>query len=993
MDEIKIAQEFDNLRSADDCSLENFGKVKSFSTANSVYFRVERISSDKNFPHEQALENVFSLFKPTDKSTDLKMIYYIRSDGQHLDFYMGAGISGSCSEARLDAVGNILSGSLRGNFRGSKLSDMQKGENIYKQLCKPHLLFSTVLGVPSCAKRAEDRDFQSVDHVIHSMNGKPFHIFIVWQALNKTQLDDMEVKLWNIYNNLTPRAGVSISKGEGESHSKKEGSAETKSNNTGTQYNECNKQLQLWIKALDEELLPRMRTGKASGMFLTSVYLGAETDEALSLLESSFTSVYQSDSPSAAPLLVRRLPRHSDTAKAISSAEFFSLPAKASWLALRSRQLNNGYTSMATCLTAKELAIIAGFPHSDIPGMEVSRRVSFGLNIPNERKGLKLGNLLRDGDPLDIPVEFCPADLDRHIFIAGTTGAGKTTTCHRILKDFGQSFMVIEPAKTEYRTLLHDPSMRNLYIFTVGNESAVPFRMNPFEFLPTENISAHIDMLKACFMASFDMEAAMPNLLEEAMYRLYEKFGWDISSNTNKFLPLKKEEAWSEKWKGLWFPTINDYIKMVVEVIKEKDFGERLQSEYIGSIRGRLESLTVGVKGRMLNTRRSIDFNWLLDQKVVIELEDLKSGEDKAFVMALIIGRLLEAIKARYHSASNGNVFRHILLIEEAHRLLTRLDFNNNPGRRLGVEMLTDMLAEVRKYHEGIIIVDQIPSKLASEVLKNTNTKIIHRLFAAEDKRTIGDAIALTKEQCEFLSQLDIGEAIISGNGWSKPVHVHIQPVGNTEDAINDKCAYKNGKDFWTENYQLFCPASPTKEKTPSPRTLQDMCFLTQKIYELLNPASKPIFREWQPQWQALLNQADKLAQGQAFLKNAVRTCLFAKNLLNNRNTDYDLDNISETVKGITTILLNNDELVQEIYTLLNKGRNLQFNEWHEFISKHNKESLNNAVSKCITAMNLINKNYMDLSDASKNVEENTKTLLDVKDEKEFFKDIKKLLP
>ena len=31
MDEIKIAQEFDNLRSADDCSLENFGKVRNCS--------------------------------------------------------------------------------------------------------------------------------------------------------------------------------------------------------------------------------------------------------------------------------------------------------------------------------------------------------------------------------------------------------------------------------------------------------------------------------------------------------------------------------------------------------------------------------------------------------------------------------------------------------------------------------------------------------------------------------------------------------------------------------------------------------------------------------------------------------------------------------------------------------------------------------------------------------------------------------------------------
>ena len=35
----------------------------------------------------------------------------------------------------------------------------------------------------------------------------------------------------------------------------------------------------------------------------------------------------------------------------------------------------------------------------------------------------------------------------------GSPGSGKTTTCHRLLKEAGKvPFLVIEPAKTEYRT-------------------------------------------------------------------------------------------------------------------------------------------------------------------------------------------------------------------------------------------------------------------------------------------------------------------------------------------------------------------------------------------------------------------------------------------------------------------------------------------------------------------------------------------------------------
>ncbi len=71
------------------------------------------------------------------------------------------------------------------------------------------------------------------------------------------------------------------------------------------------------------------------------------------------------------------------------------------------------------------------------------------------------------------------------------------------------------------------------------------------------------------------------------------------------------------------------------------------------------------------------------------------------------------------------------------------------------------MLAEVRKYGESLIIVDQIPNQLTPEVLKNTNTKIVHRIFAADDKEAIGNTMALEKEQKEFLSKLDVGRAIV----------------------------------------------------------------------------------------------------------------------------------------------------------------------------------------------------------------------------------------
>ena len=71
-------------------------------------------------------------------------------------------------------------------------------------------------------------------------------------------------------------------------------------------------------------------------------------------------------------------------------------------------------------------------------------------------------------------------------------------------------------------------------------------------------------------MVSFDMEAAIPNLLEEALYRTYEAFGWDFRNDGNKFLE-NRNDAW--QCGGAYFPTITDYIHVIATVVEGKGFG------------------------------------------------------------------------------------------------------------------------------------------------------------------------------------------------------------------------------------------------------------------------------------------------------------------------------------------------------------------------------------------------------------------------------------
>ena len=212
-------------------------------------------------------------------------------------------------------------------------------------------------------------------------------------------------------------------------------------------------------------------------------------------------------------------------------------------------------------------------------------------------------------------------------------------------------------------------------------------------------------------------------------------------------------------------------------VVNEQGFDARLKNDYIGSIKARLLGLTSGEKGFLLNTNASIDFIDLLNHKVVFELENIRSGAEKSLIMGFILINLSEAIREKYQMDGK---FQHITLVEEAHRLLSKYQAGENPAKKQSVEMFSDMLAEIRKYGESLIIVDQIPNKLTPDVLKNTNTKIIHRIFAADDKEAVGNTVMLKEEQKDFLSNLPTGRAIYFTTGTDKAIQIQINRETDT---------------------------------------------------------------------------------------------------------------------------------------------------------------------------------------------------------------------
>jgi len=783
-------------------------------------YHIEELTFEEKSPRKEAFENVLSSLR----IEGITFVYLLLGDCEGVHFYFGI-----AKDKNKLHLGNLVrSGSILNIDVDVNRNNLDKIENIENDLYKIYnklspLAKKTIQGSESSAKTKGSSVGESTSKTTGiSSNESKTDTKGTSTGKNKSTSKGKSngVSSSSTTENASEGSSsgnsnsqaVGKTKGKSESDtvgkSKNENVSTTETNGSSTNIEYSNKSVQEWLKYIDEVLLKRIDYGRSKGIFYTNIYLLANTKGILIKLGNTIMSLFSGVEGNKVPLKLSFLEEKNE----IEALKNFQFPEGKlevtqneadARLLLSQSVTSDGGNRLGSWLSTNELSVIAGLPQKEVVGLSLKEEVEFGLNPKQQHlmniNKLHLGNLVRSGSILNIDVDVNRNNLDKHTFITGVTGSGKTTTCHRILDSAKMPFMVIEPAKTEYRILTK--LKKDVLIFTLGNDNVAPFRLNPFEFFPHENITSRVDMIKASIEAAFDMEAAIPQLIEAALYKCYEDYGWNIGTNTND----KFEDPFLDGVSS--FPTLSDLINMTEVVVEEQGFDERLKNDYIGSIKARLQGLLVGSKGLMLNTPRSVDFKELTRRNVILELEEIRNGNEKSLIMGFVMINLNESIRANYEEDKKlGKQFKHITLVEEAHRLLTKFSPGENPSKKQGVEVFADMLAEVRKYGEALIIVDQIPNKLTPEILKNTNTKIVHKLFAKDDKEAIGNTMALEDEQKDFLSYLEPGRAIMSTQGLNKPIQVQISQLENlstTEsDIVDKKEIRRNILNYYKSNYR-----------------------------------------------------------------------------------------------------------------------------------------------------------------------------------------------
>lgn len=428
--------------------------------------------------------------------------------------------------------------------------------------------------------------------------------------------------------------------------------------------------------------------------------------------------------------------------------------------------------STSTMVSGPELTVQLGLPKKSINGVAVLPMTPFGRNVREclEDK-IQLGNLYFMGRTESQKVDVEINSLASHTFVTGSTGKGKSNIIYGMISKLvhsGIKFMVIEPAKGEYKTRLG--KQQGVITFVTNpnfstfikeddlkNMDVRMLKMNPFRFPRNTHVLEHIDRLIGVFNVCWPMYAAMPAILKDAVERSYEKCGWNLEESVNKF--------------GVeLYPSFADVIAQVKIILDESDYSSDNKGDYIGSLSTRLKSLTTGINGLMFCADDWED-ELLFDSNAIVDLSRIGSPDTKALLMGILVIKLQEY---RMQSSEPDSPLKHVTVLEEAHNLMKRTsteqpsEGSNMTGK--SVEMLSNAIAEMRTYGEGFIIVDQSPGMLDRAVIRNTNTKILLNLPDIEDRKIVGKAAGLTDNQIDELSKLERGVAVVHQSDWLEPV-------------------------------------------------------------------------------------------------------------------------------------------------------------------------------------------------------------------------------
>ncbi len=569
---------------------------------------------------------------------------------------------------------------------------------------------------------------------------------------------------------LTDTVGMTITKGSG--HADTRGTSLTQGTSNAITLQAHDKSVEDILERIDKQL-ERLKEFESLGMFECAAYFLSESQYASEMAASTYKAIVGGVNTGVEVAAVNCWDNIDGKKEPKLIADYvknFIHP-----VFRYSGNLGEIEVTPGSIVSGNELAIHMGLPRKSVCGLPVIEHSDFGKEVVNYEgrtatSGINLGKVFNMGHEYPNAVFLDRNSLAMHTFVTGSTGSGKSNTIYELIRQAssaGLKFMVIEPAKGEYKNVFGNRSDVN--VFGSNPDYTDMLCINPFRFAEKIHVLEHVDRIVEIFNVCWPMYAAMPAVLKDAILQAYEACGWDLNTSQNRY-------------GADYFPTFADLQSELIEVIGSSAYSEEVKSNYMGSLVTRVKSLTNGLNGQIFGAAE-IDNDTLFDQNVIVDISRIGSAETKSLIMGILIMRMSE------HRMSNARgmnePLKHICILEEAHNILKKTSTEQNPespsvaGK--SVEMISNAIAEMRTYGEGFVIVDQSPGAVDISAIRNTNTKIIMRLPDESDRRLAGKTAGLKDEQLDEIAKLPKGVAVVYQNDWVEPVLCKIKKYKGEE--------------------------------------------------------------------------------------------------------------------------------------------------------------------------------------------------------------------
>ncbi len=316
--------------------------------------------------------------------------------------------------------------------------------------------------------------------------------------------------------------------------------------------------------------------------------------------------------------------------------------------------------------------------------------------------------------PLCIPL----ADIRRHVSIFGATGSGKSTTAMSLalrLYSLGASVLILD-WHGEHSLAVEDAGGR---VFKPGNHNGLT--LNPLSGFTGRDLGFQVEFITDIFAQVFRFTPPQSYMFREALKAAYR------SKIT---------------------PTVSDLIAELGLLPMRSSWDHETRM----ALMRRLKSFTEGACGLALSGADSIPRDEIFQGLVSIDLTNLKDVNNRTIYANILMKMVYDYCVQRGERSG----LSHVLFIEEAQNVF--------PPRRPEDPMTIGerILAELRKFGEGVVVISQFPSSVSHDVVKNTAVRIIHSIRSGEDLDLIAASTSMDEKQVGAIPLLSIGEAIVS---------------------------------------------------------------------------------------------------------------------------------------------------------------------------------------------------------------------------------------